>query len=343
MAKIIINGRFLIHRITGVERFAREIVRELDEIVKPGEYEIACPPETAEIIELKNIRVVKIGRLHNQLWEHISFPLYVKKRKATSLNLCNVGPLLDPGIVCIHDMKVRAKPEYFSKNFILWYRILFFNATRRAKKLLTVSDFSKNEIIKYYNVESDKISVVPNGWQHLERIPCDENVLRKENLQKGTYFFSMCSLEPNKNFRWIAETAKKNVNETFVVAGSINNKIFSDGLGFECPSNMRLIGYVSDEEAKALMQNCKAFLFPSFYEGFGIPPLEAMSTGCPVVVSDIPVMHEIFCDEVYFINPNDTDVDMSTLVNTEKVFSSSALKNCSWTKSAEMLKRIMVK
>ena len=77
MTKIIINGRFLIHRITGVERFAREIVRELDEIVKPGEYEIACPPETAEIIELKNIRVVKIGRLHNQLWEHISFPLYV--------------------------------------------------------------------------------------------------------------------------------------------------------------------------------------------------------------------------------------------------------------------------
>ena len=79
MAKIIINGRFLIHRITGVERFAREIIRELDGIVKPGEYEIACPPETKEIIELKNIRVVKIGHLHNQLWEHISFPLYLAR------------------------------------------------------------------------------------------------------------------------------------------------------------------------------------------------------------------------------------------------------------------------
>ena len=340
MAKIIINGRFLIHRITGVERFAREIVRELDRIVKPGEYEIACPPETEKILELKNIKVVKIGRLHNQLWEHISFPLYVKKRKAVSLNLCNVGPLLDPGIVCIHDMKVRAKPEYFSKKFMLWYRILFFNAARRAKKLLTVSDFSKNEIIKYYNVESDKISVVPNGWQHLERISCDENVLRKEALQKGTYFFSMCSLEPNKNFRWIAETAKKNVSETFVVAGSVNNKIFSNGLGFECPSNMRLIGYVSDEEAKTLMQNCKAFLFPSFYEGFGIPPLEAMSTGRPVVVSDIPVMHEIFGTTARYINPMDVGVNLNETMMKKVDDCFCVLEKYSWEKSARMMARI---
>ena len=261
----------------------------------------------------------------------------MKKRKAVSLNLCNVGPLLDPGIVCIHDMKVRAKPEYFSKKFMLWYRILFFNAARRAKKLLTVSDFSKNEIIKYYNVESDKISVVPNGWQHLERISCDENVLRKEALQKGTYFFSMCSLEPNKNFRWIAEMAKKNIDEIFVIAGSINNKIFSNGLGFECPSNMKLIGYVSDEEAKSLMQNCKAFLSPSFYEGFGIPPLEAMSTGCPVVVSDIPVMHEIFGNAVHYIDPQKTDVNLNVLLNEPIENSEYVLDKYCWKSSSQKM------
>ena len=341
MAKIIINGRFLIHRITGVERFAREIVRELDGIVKPGEYEIACPPETEEILELKNIKVVKIGRLHNQLWEHISFPLYVKKRKAVSLNLCNVGPLLDPGIVCIHDMKVRAKPEYFSKKFILWYRILFFNAIKRAKKILTVSNFSKNEIIKYYKVNPDRISVVPNGWQHLERISCGENILRKESLQRGAYFFSMCSLEPNKNFRWIAGTAKKNVNETFVVAGSINNKIFSNGLGFECPSNMKLIGYVSDEEANALMRNCKAFLFPSFYEGFGIPPLEALSAGTSVVVSDIPVMREIFGTTVHYINPNDANVNLDKVMMENTDDSAGVLERYSWEKSARIMAGII--
>lgn len=341
MTKIIINGRFLIHRVTGVERFAREIVRELDKIVKPGEYEIACPPETKGFLELKNIRVVKIGRLHNQLWEHISFPLYVKKRKAISLNLCNVGPLLDPGIVCIHDMKVCAKPEYFSKKFLLWYRILFFNAARRAKKILTVSNFSKKEIIKYYKIESDRISVVPNGWQHLERISCDENVLRKETLQKGAYFFSMCSLEPNKNFKWIAETAKKNVSETFVVAGSVNNKIFSDGLGFECPSNMRLIGYVSDEDAKSLMRNSKAFLFPSFYEGFGIPPLEALSAGASVVVSDIPVMQELFEKTVHYINPNDADVNLDKVVMEKTDDSAGVLGKYSWEKSANIMAEII--
>lgn len=341
MAKIIINGRFLIHRITGVERFAREIVRELDGIVKPGEYEIACPPETKEILELKNIRVVKIGHLHNQLWEHISFPLYVRKRKAVSLNLCNVGPLLDPGIVCIHDMKVRAKPKFFSMKFLLWYRVLFYNTSKRAKKIITVSNFSKNEILKYYGIKQDAIEVIPNGWQHLESISCEDVVLEKNGLQKSEYFFSMCSLEPNKNFKWIAECAKKNVKQFFVIAGSINKKIFSNGIGFDCPENMNLIGYVSDCEAKSLMQNCKAFLFPSFYEGFGIPPLEALCVGSSVVVSDIPVMHEIFGDAVRYINPNNTNVNLEELLATPVAPTAPVLEKYSWQKSAEMLKKVI--
>ena len=184
-----------------------------------------------------------------------------------------------PGIVCIHDVKIKATPQYFSKKFRLWYEILFGNATKRAKKIITVSEFSKSEIVKYFKVDPDNITVIPNAWQHYERIGYDESALSTYGLEKNNYYFSMCSLEPNKNFKWIAEEARKNADMTFAVAGSINRNVFSEGLGFELPPNMKLLGFVSDEEAKTLMRDCSAFLFPTFYEGFGIPPLEAISAG----------------------------------------------------------------
>ena len=152
----------------------------------------------------------------------------------------------------------------------------------------------------------------------------------------------MCSLEPNKNFRWIAEEAKRNSNCIFAVAGSINKKVFADGMGFECPDNMKLLGYVSDEEAKTMMRDCKAFLFPTFYEGFGIPPLEAMSAGVKnIYVSDTAVMHEIFEDSVQYINPNQyNDVFNSDVVSTEDSIG-RVLSKYSWKKSAEIFSAVI--
>lgn len=334
--KVIINGRFLIHRITGVERYAREILSELDKIVKPHEFQLAIPPETENVPEYKNIDIIKIGKLHNQLWEQISFPLYVKKQKGISLNLCNVAPLFLPGIVCIHDMKIKAKPEFFNWKFRLWYNLLFLNETKRAKTIITVSEFSKKEIMKYYHVDPEKIVVVPNAWQHFERINCDENTLNKYGLESGQFFFAMGSLEPNKNFKWIAQKAKEMPEEIFAISGTINEKIFSDGLGVECPPNMKLLGFVSDSEAKTLMRDCKAFLFPSIYEGFGIPPLEAISAGCKhVVVSDNDVMHEVFGDGVDYIP--------CPLVSKEVKKSKNILEKYSWRKSAEELYMFLAK
>lgn len=336
--KIIVNGRFLMHRITGVERYAREILAELDKIVDMGEIEMAISPEVSELPKYKNIKIIKIGKLKNRLWEHISFPLYVKKRKGISLNLCNVAPLLSPGIVCIHDVKIKARPQDFSKRFLLWYNLLFSNTCKKAKKIITVSEFSKKEICKYYNVEPERIVVIPNAWQHYLRIGFDENILNKYKLKKNEYYFSMCSLEPNKNFKWIAEAAIKNPTKIFIVAGSINKTVFAEGLGFECPDNMKLIGYVSDKEAKTLMRDCEAFLFPTFYEGFGIPPLEALSVGCKcVMVSDTEVMHEIFGNSVNYINPYHYEkIDVH-----EVLHQSSVLSKFSWVTQAKKLKDVL--
>ena len=324
MKKIIVNGRFLLRRITGVERYAREILAELDNLIQSGEIEMAIPSEARSIPVYKNIKVVRIGRLHNRLWEQISFPSYVNKMKGISLNLCNVAPILSPGIVCIHDLKVKTRPQDFSKRFTVWYSLLLLNACKRAKRIITVSEFSKKEICKYYKVNPNKVTVIPNAWQHFQRIGFDETALNKYGLAKNNYYFAMCSLEPNKNIRWIAETAKNNFDQIFAVAGSINNTVFAEGLGFERPENMRLLGYVNDKEAKTLMRDCKAFLFPTFYEGFGIPPLEAICAGCKhVIVSNIDVMHEVFKDSVSYIDPEKPELpkEGSQRMNGHKILS----------------------
>ena len=333
---IIINGRFLTQKVTGVQRYARELISALDKIIQKDEVIMALPPEATDIPDYKNIKVVRIGKLHNRLWEHLSLPLYTMKYHATSLNLCNVAPLLSPGIVCQHGAKTRSRPKDFGWKFLAWYRILSWNQGHRCKRILTVSNFSKSEIRKYQPyVKPEKIIVISNAWQHFERTGFDKNTLSKYGLEKDKYYFSMSSFEPNKNFKWVAETAKRNPEIKFAVSGSINEKVFADGLGFERPENMLLLGYVSDEEAKTLMRDCEGFLFPTYYEGFGIPPLEALSAGAKrIVVADIPVMHEVFEDEVYYIDPDKYDYDLSQVPECK---SDKALYKYSWEKSASKL------
>lgn len=345
MKKIIINGRFCSQRITGVQRYAREILIELDKIIEPGEIEIAIPPDVVEMPSYNRIEVRKIGTLHHQMWEQFSFPQYVRREAGISLNLCNTAPLISPGIVAIFDMKIREYPEFFSREFVLWYRVLFANEVRRSKFIITDSLSAKHDILRYYNAVENKIIISYCGWEHYQRIQFDENALEKYGLSQKKYFFGLGSFDPNKNFKWIAEVAKANPEQIFAIAGSINRNVFADGVGFDCPKNMKLLGYVSDEEAKTLMRDCKAFLFPSFCEGFGIPPLEALSAGCrSLVVSDIPVMREVFGEKVNYIDPYIAKMNVNDLVQISSVEADKILEQYTWSKAAkrilEEIKRI---
>ena len=209
------------------------------------------------------------------------------------------------------------------------------------KSIFTSDNYQMIIVSSKYEIASNELN---NQINEINKIikEYDEDALNKYDLKKNNYYFSMCSLEPNKNFRWIAEEAKRNPNCVFAVAGSINKKVFADGMGFECPDNMKLLGYVSDEEAKTLMRDCKAFLFPTFYEGFGIPPLEAMSAGAKnVYVSDAAVMHEVFEDSVHYINPYKyNDVFDDNVVDTEECIR-KVLSKYSWKKSAEILSAVI--
>lgn len=305
---IYINGRFLTQKITGVQRYAIEVVKQLDK-EKNIKIVLLCPnDEIQNKIELDNIEIRKIGKLKGQAWEQISLPFYIIKHgRGKLLSLCNLAPILYPGYVTIHDIGFKTHGEHLNAKFRTWYKLVTKLNIKRYKHIFTVSNFSKNEIIENYKIKPERITVTYNSAEHLKEIHPDESIIEKLKIEKENFYFSLGSRSPHKNHKYIEELAKNNPNQYFVVTGN-NNKIFESGKE-ESLDNIIYTGYLSDKEIAALYKNCKAFIFPSLYEGFGIPPLEAMTMGCKnIFVSDIEVFREIYGDSVEY-------VDVSQIIN----------------------------
>lgn len=309
MKKIYINGRFLTQNITGVQRYAIEIVKALDKYLDDNKlndkykFEIVCPKNIKQKLILKNIEIKKIGSLKGHLWEQIELPLYVKNKLL--FNFCNCAPLVKKNqIVTIHDVAVCAVPYAYSKLFRIWYKFMYRVLTSRLKKIFTVSEFSKKELNKYFNISLGKIEVTYNGIDHMKNVQPNENIFSKFSIEKNNYVLAVSSLNPSKNFKLILETAKISPEFNFVIAGGTNSTVFKEQ-GLEITSNVKFIGYVSDEELVALYKYASCFVYPSIYEGFGIPPLEAMYFNCPVILSNIEVFKEIYMDSVLYCSISD--------------------------------------
>lgn len=338
MKKIVINGRFLSQHITGVQRVAHELVRELDNLAREKKIEVIILAPKNIIFEnlYKNIKIKKVGYLKGVLWEQLELPFYAIREKGILINLGSVAPIINTGIVDIHDISFRVNPQFFSKKFSWYYRVLIWILVRTSKKILTVSEFSKQEIIKYYKVSEEKIKVIYNSWEHILRINEDFSILQKFNLEKKSFYLAVSSVAPNKNFKYIIELAKLYPEKQFVIAGKKNIKVFGE-LGVEDLKNLVWCGYVTDEELKALYMTCKGFIYPSFYEGFGLPPLEAMGCGCEeIYVSNTSCLQEIFGESVVYLNP----YKIEKILKDNLSLNNRVLDKYNWQLSAEKLLKL---
>ena len=332
--KIIISGKAFAKKYkTGVQRYCIELIKALDKQCNGKDIEIVVPNYCEEDFNFKNLKLVKFGKLNLNLWEQIELPRYVRKRKAILINLCNTSPLINPGIVCVHDLNCIKNRQYYPKLFSFWYKIMIDNAIKRANKIITVSNFSKNEIQDFYNIKN--VEVVYDSYEHIYDINSDNCVFERiKEIEKDKYFFTLGTVQKNKNIEWILNVAKLNPNKKFVITGYKNQ----NNIEFDL-KNVIYTGYLSDGEIKALMENCRAYIIPSFYEGFGLPPLEAFALGKDVIASDIPIMHELFDDEVEFINPNDYKIDLDKIKSSEN--RNEVLRKFSWKESAKKLMEIV--
>ena len=302
--RIYINGRFLTQRITGVQRYALEMTKALDrlisddKILQKHEYILIAPKDVLYNLELKNMLFIQRGIFKGHLWEQFELPVY--SRDGFLMNFCNCAPLIKRNqTVTIHDAAVSAVPHAFSLAFRTWYKMMFMWLGRSLKQIFTVSEFSKKELHKYYDIPLNKIHVTYNGIDHIKNLEVDEGIIDREGLKNKKYILAVSSMNPSKNFPLILDVARLMPEVEFIIAGGSNAKVFKSA-GLDVPQNAKFIGYVSDEELMALYSHASAFVYPSLYEGFGIPPLEAMMCCCPVVVSDIEVFHEVYGDSVKY-------------------------------------------
>lgn len=206
-------------------------------------------------------------------------------------------------ITTIHDLQAIHYPEYFSKGKVLWMRFSWWNTIRTSKKIVAISEFVKKDIQEHYKVSGDKITTIYNP------IVIDKNniqtldyIEKKYSIKAGKYFFTVSSLLPHKNIGILLEVMKKIVDENIRlpqkliisgVGGKSRNELEKKIKEYGLNDKVVLTSFIEDGERNALYKYCNAFLFPSIFEGLGMPPIEAMMLGAKVVTTKKTSLEEV--------------------------------------------------
>jgi glycosyltransferase involved in cell wall biosynthesis len=306
-----INGKFTAQRITGVQRVAYELTRALQLVdLRSNDIELVVPRNATEPgASLLSKRCCPW--FMGNVWEQIALPLTTSGE--TLISLCNTSPLIKRRqIVMVHDMATFDVPYAFSKKFRLWYKLVFAAIHRNAKIILTVSEFSKERICRHLNIDPSRVFVINPGIDHMERVHSDRSVLARLELATTPYCLLVGSLDPRKNLRRALAAVEQlgHLSEVkFVVVGGKNSRVFGTQTPTSTPENRQVLwaGFVTDGELKALYENARLLAFPSLYEGFGLPPLEAMYCGCPAVVSREASLPEACGDAALYCDATSVD------------------------------------
>jgi glycosyltransferase involved in cell wall biosynthesis len=306
-----INGKFASQRITGVQRVGYELAMAFQRLFpEDADMPLLVPGDARADVPLPKAKSV-FGWLKGSMWEQLALPFAAGSR--TLLSLCNIGPLFARRqVVMMHDVAVYDLPENYSWKFRLWYRVAFAVLKRTSSHIVTVSEFSKKRIMARLGVDASRISVVLNGVDHLDKIVPDSAILSRLNLQRDTYVLAVGNLSVGKNLARVLaaiERLSERHDWKFVVVGGCDLRVFNPKAkaGYELSKNIVPAGFVSDGELRALYENAACFLFPSLYEGFGLPPLEAMACGCPVIVSREASLPEVCGDAAMYCDARSVD------------------------------------
>jgi len=308
---VTINGRFLTQRTSGVQRYARQILASMSSLIaeEPGRYadldfRIALPGDAAGRVpdEFGFARPVR-GRRRGYAWEQTELP----RAGGVSLNLCNLAPVAARRkIVCIHDVNTYLAPYSYGWRYRAFQRVSVPLLGHTASAVVSVSHTSARALAQVGAVrESGSVLVAPNGHEHALAWRPEAATLDLDAVAPRPFVVMLGSLAPHKNLALVRAIAPDLAARGIdcVVTGGLDG-VFAG----RSPSDLgpiRTVGHVSDDDIALLFSRALCLLFPSFVEGFGLPIVEAMALGCPVVASDRSCMPEICADAALLASPED--------------------------------------
>lgn len=348
---IAINGESWCRNVTGIERVAIETVKELDTMVESGKIELVVPRNAVNLPKLSNINIVTIKKnaVFFPKWTQIHFQKYVIKNRRISLDFSNTCPFFAPGIEYIHDIYAKLCPADYGSSFRdrliqLYSNSMYRTIAKRAKKIITVSEFSKKTIADTYKINPDRIKVVYAGIaSDYSAVSPDYSIFEQfPQLNEKPFFFSLGSLSTRKNIKWIVEHAALYPDEQFVISGKSLESIVPPELKKTTDlKNVTMTGYLTDGQVKALFEKCKAFIFPSYFEGFGIPPLEALSCSAKIIISNAASLPEIYGNCACYIQPEQPDVSLDSILQQKTERPEKLLETFTMRNSAARLYEIL--
>src|SRR5918911_830999 len=320
--KVAIDARALGSQWGGDETYVRNVIRALAAVDPDGDYTLffGQPLPRSTIPGTKHMRRVVIRPLGPVVPTYLSFPLALARRRIDVVHARYMAPRLSPApmVVSVHDIAYERYPQLFMPEIVVLLRTYIPRTIRRAAAVLTLSDYSKQDIVRSYNVPPEKVVVAPCAADPIFRPLQDEGQLAAVRAHYGTSaHFILCvgNLQPRKNLKTLIDAYARlrradAMRHKLVLVGRkawLFDDIFAAARASGYANELVFTGYVPDEDLVALYNAADLFVYPSIFEGFGLPPLEAMACGTPVVTSNTSSFPEVVGNAALMVEPLDAE------------------------------------
>ncbi len=317
--RIGVNALYLLPGgVGGTEVYLRQLLRALAEVDNPHQFLVFTNRETGSDLVPRSRQfeycpqpVYATNRASRILYEQLRLPGVLRSQKIDVLLNPGFTAPLASGIPCVtvfHDLQHVRHPEHFRRIDLPFWRLLLWQAAKKSTHLITVSAATRNDLLAHYKLSPDAVSVIPHGVE-----PEFFSLVRQHD-DKRPYILCVSTLHPHKNLerlvRVFAKLRHRHPQLRLVLAGmrgfhadQIENQIADSGVA----GSVDVPGWIPREDLYELYRRATVFIYPSTFEGFGMPVLEALATGLPVACSDIPPLHEAAGEAALFFHPDHDD------------------------------------